>query len=83
MNPNNLLQSTMAMSNRHLTQIDTLMTLPTTKAAGNHMAQTVTLSQMPTNIDQSAQPPRDSEGRMICDRVECGSILFSRRSDWK
>ena len=82
-NPNNLLQSTMATSNRHLTEIDMLMTLPTKKATRNHIAQTMTLSQIPTNINQSAQPPRDSKGRIICDRVECDSILFSRRSDWK
>lgn len=82
-NPNDLLQLSMAGNSRHLTQSNSLTILPTTQAAGNQIARTVALSQTPTNIDRSAQPPRDSEGRMICDRVECGNITFPRRSDWE
>lgn len=82
-NPNNLLQLSMAVSSRQLTQSNLLTTLPTTQAAGNQVARTVALSQTSTNIDQSAQPPQDSERRMICDRVGCGNITFPRRSDWE
>ena len=82
-NPSNLLQLSMAVSSRQLAQSNLLTTLPTTQAAGNQVARTVALSQTLTNIDQSAQPPQDSESRMICDRVGCGNITFPRRSDWE
>jgi hypothetical protein len=81
-NPNDLLQSSMAVSNQHLTQSNLLTTLPTTQAAGNQIARTVAPSQMSTNIDQPAQPPRDSEGRMICSRDGCDKVTF-HRSAWK
>ena len=82
-NPNNLLQLSMAVGSRQLTQSNLLTTLPTTQAASNRVARTVALSQTSTNIDQSAQPPQDSESRMTCDRVGCGNITFPRRSDWE
>jgi hypothetical protein len=82
-NYNNLQQSSVVGNSRHLTQSNLLTNLPTTQATSNHIARTVGLSQTPTNIDRSVQPPRDSEGRMICDRVGCGNITFPRRSDWE
>ena len=82
-NPNDLQQSSMAGSSWHLTQSNLLTILPATQAAGNQIARTVAVSQTPTNTDRSTQPPRDSEGRMICDRVGCGNITFPRRSDWE
>ena len=82
-NPNDLLQLSVAVSSQQLTQSNLLTTLLTTQAAGNQVARTVALSQTPTNIDQSVQPPQDSESRMICDRIGCNNITFPRRSDWE
>lgn len=82
-NADNLLQSSMTASRQHLTQSNLLTAFPTTEAAGNQIMRTVSLSQTSTNIDQFAEPPQNSEGRMICNRVGCGSITFHRKSDWK
>jgi hypothetical protein len=81
--PNNLLQSSMAVSSQHLTRSDFTTAFPTTEAVDNRILPTITISQTSMHIGQSTEPPRDSKGSIICDRVECGSIIFRTNSAWR
>jgi hypothetical protein len=81
--PYNLLQSSMAVSSQHLTQLDRITAFPITDITGDQILPTVATSPTSMHTDQSAEPPRDSKGSIICDRVECVSVTFRTKSSWK
>jgi hypothetical protein len=81
--PNGLLQANMPASNHHLAQSDPIIALPTTEVVGDQVVPAVAISPTSIHTDQSAEPPRNSKGNIICDRVGCGSVTFPRKSAWR
>lgn len=83
LDPNNLPQSNMAGSGQHWTQSDLTTTLPTTGAVDSQIPPTIPISQTSIHIERCTEPPRDSKGRIICDRDGCSSITFRTNSAWR
>ncbi|KAF2792109.1 hypothetical protein K505DRAFT_308235 [Melanomma pulvis-pyrius CBS 109.77] len=82
-NLNHLLQSSTAANDQYLIQPNLPTTLPMIQDAGSQIMPTMALSPASASNDQPTQPPRDFEGRMICDHDGCDTLTFQRRSAWE
>jgi hypothetical protein len=62
-------------------------TRATTSSAGVGSARSAERTAVPlhksTTYMRSEEPPQNAEGKMICSRIECSNLTFTRRCDWK